>query len=160
MSPRAWFLAVAMLGLGVVGWASGRALFAVAGDVVIYHDAGCGCCEAWTQHMRDNGFRVTVRFANPLQVQDLRARLRVPRDIDSCHIAVLRDRYVVGHVPSALVKEALVDPTSSFAGLAVVGMPVGSPGMEIQGTASEAFNVLAVDGGGTVSIYRSIPAGR
>jgi hypothetical protein len=87
----------------------------------------CGCCNDWVAHLRQSGFRVTV--ANVADVTPTARRLGVPGDLRSCHTAIAGGYAIEGHVPAADIRRLLRErPTA--AGLAVPGMPMGSPGME------------------------------
>ncbi|NNM73886.1 DUF411 domain-containing protein [Enterovirga aerilata] len=116
-------------------WSAGAQTYP---ELTVTKDPSCGCCAAWIEHMRAAGFSVTVRDApvNPLKV-----KLGVPRDLASCHTAQI-DRYVVeGHVPASAVKRLLAQRPDAI-GIAVPGMPVGSPGMEVEGTEPDTYDVV------------------
>ena len=107
-------------------------------EVTVTKDPSCGCCGAWVDHMRAAGFPVTVKEApvNPLKV-----KLGVPRDLASCHTSQV-GRYVVeGHVPASAIKRLLASKPDIL-GLAVPGMPIGSPGMEVEGTEPDTYDVV------------------
>jgi hypothetical protein len=129
---------------------SRRAVFAERAPSVItvYKDAGCDCCVKWIKHLSANGFVVS---ANDVQNRDeIRRTMNVPQALGSCHTAVV-DRYVIeGHVPADVIKKFLAAKPSSL-GLAVPGMPIGSPGME--GGRAERYNVLAFERNGTTRVY-------
>jgi hypothetical protein len=111
--------------------------------VLVHKDPNCDCCAGWAQHLKDNGFAVTVDESADLQV--VRKRLGVPADLAACHTAEI-DAYVIeGHVPALAVRRLLQERPKAI-GLAVPGMPAGSPGME-GGLAQEYDVVLfGVDG--------------
>lgn len=106
--------------------------------VMVYKTPRCGCCVEWVDHLRASGFAVTVE-----EVQDLapiKARLGVPGDLESCHTATVGGYVVEGHVPASDVRRLLsVKPAAK--GIAVPGMPIGSPGME-QGNKREPYQVI------------------
>ena len=113
--------------------------------VTVYKSPSCGCCAAWADHLRENGFPVeTVETAD---VQAVKAEYGVPPALQSCHTAVVDGYVVEGHVPAADVKRLLAERPEA-GGLAVPGMPVGSPGME-QGDTVEPYDVLLIDDGQT-----------
>ncbi|MDY6956752.1 MAG: DUF411 domain-containing protein [Pseudomonadota bacterium] len=112
--------------------------------LTVYKDPRCGCCEAWARHMSEAGFAVTTR-----DVADLAERKRalgVPAHLGSCHTAQVGGYVIEGHVPAASVKRLLREKQAA-AGLAVSGMPIGSPGME--GPNPEAYEVQIYDAHGS-----------
>lgn len=95
--------------------------------VTSYRSASCGCCKGWVQHMRANGF--AVRDVVVADVAVIKRRLGVPTRLASCHTAEVAGFALEGHVPAADVKR-LLQKRPQVAGLALPGMPLGSPGME------------------------------
>src|ERR1700686_1632284 len=108
----------------------------------------CGCCGTWVEHLRANGFAVKVQDVN--DTAGYERQYRVPRTMESCHTAVVNGYTIEGHVPAADIKRLLNEKPKAV-GLAVPGMPVGSPGMEA--AHSEAFSVLIFDESGHGSVY-------
>jgi hypothetical protein len=106
--------------------------------VAVTKDPNCGCCEKWVAHLREAGFRVTVTEGpvNPIKV-----RLGVPRELASCHTAQVGGYVVEGHVPAGAIKRLLVEKPQGT-GLAVPGMPMGSPGMEAEGMPPDTYEVI------------------
>lgn len=100
---------------------------AAAETVTVYRSRTCGCCGKWVQHMRDNGFDVVEHIVE--QIENAPNRDRVPQKLQSCHIATVRGYIVEGHVPADVVKDML-KKRPEIEGIAVPGMPAGSPGME------------------------------
>ena len=100
-----------------------------AEKVTVYRSRTCGCCGKWVQHMRDNGFEVVEHIVE--QIENAPNRNRVPQKLQSCHIATVRNYVVEGHVPADVVKDML-KKRPEIEGIAVPGMPAGSPGMESQ----------------------------
>ena len=94
--------------------------------VEVWKDPQCGCCADWIAHMQAEGFRVTVHESGNTAV---RARLGLPARLGSCHTALAGGYLIEGHVPAADVKKLLAEKPKAL-GLAVPGMPVGSPGMD------------------------------
>lgn len=119
-------------------------------EVTVYKNASCGCCTAWVDHLRAAGFRVTVHNLDDLS--ETNAMLGVPPRLVACHTAVLKGYVIEGHVPAADIKRLLAQHPR-VAGLAVPGMPAGSPGME--GPRKEAYQVLAFDRHGKTTVYAS-----
>lgn len=106
-------------------------------EVVVHRDPSCGCCGAWAEHLRRAGFSVTmVETGNR---NTIKQRLGVPADLISCHTAEIAGYVVEGHVPASAIRRLLAERPPA-AGLAVPGMPVGSPGME--GGAPDTYEVV------------------
>lgn len=117
--------------------------------VTVYKTPGCGCCGDWVAHLRDAGLEVHVVDVASTQAQ--RAEAGVPNRLGSCHTAVVGDYFVEGHVPADLIAGLIEKQPATIRGIAVPGMPVGSPGME--GPNPVAYEVLAVDDDGTVFVF-------
>ena len=120
----------------------------VAADIVVYKSPTCGCCGKWVKHMEDAGFSVDVE--NRGDLTPTKAELGVPGRMQSCHTAKVGDYIVEGHVPADLVKRML-DEQPDIKGLAVPGMPMGSPGME--GPRKDPYNVIAIGNDGSARVY-------
>lgn len=119
-------------------------------SMIVYKNPSCGCCHKWVEHMEKNGFEVkTVDTGNPDAVKD---RLGVPDNMRSCHVGVVGDYLIEGHVPADLVKKLLKE-RPDVAGLTVPGMVVGSPGME--GYNPQHYDVLAFTKDGKYTVYAS-----
>jgi len=119
----------------------------------VYKDPTCGCCTKWVDLLRANGFAVTIRNLADLD----RSRYVVPAALRSCHTAIIDGHIVEGHVPVADVQRMLKE--GAVAGLAVPGMPIGSPGMEVPGTARQPFDVIAFDKSGRSRVFASYARG-
>ena len=120
------------------GFVTGRqALAAGLPEVAVTKDPSCGCCEKWVTHLREAGFTVTVTEG---PVNPVKARLGVPRDLASCHTAQVDGYVVEGHVPAGAIKRLLAERPQGT-GLAVPGMPVGSPGMEVDGMEPDTYEI-------------------
>ena len=104
--------------------------------------------------MSDNGFTVQVEDAQNRAA--LREQYGVPLQIQSCHTAIVDGYVVEGHVPAAEI-ERLLSERPEVVGLAVLGMPVGSPGMEDESQPDQPFDVLAFDSQGNTQVYASYP---
>jgi hypothetical protein len=105
--------------------------------ILVHIDPSCGCCTGWVRHLKTAGFTVTVEKTTDLQ--PARKRLGVPADLAACHTAEVDGYVLEGHVPAAAVKR-LLEKRPSAIGLAVPGMPAGSPGME--GGAPQKYEVV------------------
>lgn len=131
------------------------ALSAVPGGpkLLVWKDPQCGCCQAWIEHLQAHGFSVEVRDVGNTAA---RKRLGLPERLASCHTAWVDGYVIEGHVPAADI-ERFLRQMSAALGLAVPGMPIGSPGMD--GPAykgrKDAFQVLLVQQGGGTSVFAS-----
>ncbi|QEA11918.1 DUF411 domain-containing protein [Comamonas sp. NLF-7-7] len=110
--------------------------------VQVWKDPSCGCCKDWIAHMQANGFATTVHESGNAGA---RARLGLPRELGSCHTALVEGYVLEGHVPARDVQRLLSQRPKAL-GLAVPGMPVGSPGMDgpAYGGRKDAYEVLLV----------------
>jgi hypothetical protein len=121
---------------------------AAAPAMVVYKDPNCGCCKLWVDHVKAAGFAVSVRESS--DVVSVKKRQGVPARLYSCHTAIVGGYVLEGHVPADLVQKLLKE-RPKVVGLAVPGMPAGSPGME-QGS-KEAYDVLTFDAVGKTTVY-------
>jgi hypothetical protein len=129
-------------------------LTAAAPEVSVFKTRTCGCCGKWVDHMKANGFNVKVTEVP--STAEYRAKYGVPQRLQSCHTAVIDGYSIEGHVPAADVHR-LLKSRSKVKGLAVPGMPVGSPGME-QGTTRQAYSVISFDEKGGMSEFQKYEA--
>jgi len=116
--------------LGVIGLAwvvPSVSAFAQTPAIRVHKDPDCGCCAGWVRHLEAAGFTVTVEETADLE--PLKKRLGVPDDLTACHTAEVDGYVLEGHVPAAAVRR-LLERRPTATGLAVPGMPAGSPGME------------------------------
>lgn len=144
-------LCATALGAGLGGHVMAAA--GAAGPVIdVYKSATCGCCEMWVQHLRDNGF--TVRAHDVAEPAEYRAKFGIPDALGSCHTGFVNGYALEGHVPAQDVKRLLADKPKAR-GLAVPGMPVGSPGMEV-GERRDPYDVVLVAADGSHSVYRHV----
>ena len=107
--------------------------------VTVTKDPSCGCCEGWADHIRAAGF--PVKIVESADVDSLKRRLRVPAQLASCHTAEVEGYVIEGHVPAAALLRLLAERPAAT-GLAVPGMPAGSPGMEVPGLSPERYDVV------------------
>ncbi|MCP3662348.1 MAG: DUF411 domain-containing protein [Gammaproteobacteria bacterium] len=124
--------------------------FAGAADVVVYKSPTCGCCKGWISHLKENGFSVEVHDRSNLN--SIKAELGVPRHLQSCHTAKVEGYVVEGHVPADVIVRLLKEKPR-IKGLAVPGMPMGSPGME--GPRNDAYDVLTFQSNGKTTVFAS-----
>lgn len=114
-------------------------------SIKIYKDANCGCCTVWVDHLKVEGFKTEVDEAQDMAA--IKAKYGVPDDLTSCHTGVVADYAIEGHVPAADIRRLLKEKPKAL-GIAVPGMPVNSPGMEVPGQPDESYTVwlFAKDG--------------
>ena len=127
-------------------------LNAAGAQVQVYKTPTCGCCGKWVQHLRDNGFQVSVQ--DVADTTEYRRKYGVPDALLSCHTAVVDGYAIEGHVPASDIQRLLRERPKGK-GLAVPGMPVGSPGME--SARSEPYSVMIFDSEGRSSVYQRYP---
>ncbi len=127
-----------LIGAAIAGAAFARPVFAAVPELTVYKSPSCGCCGDWVAHVRDAGFSVRVEHVDDLI--PIKERFGVPPELDACHTAMIDGFVVEGHVPAREIVR-LLDERPDAIGLAVPGMPLGSPGME-QGDAAEPFDVI------------------
>jgi hypothetical protein len=120
--------------------------------VQVYKSPTCGCCANWVKHLQDNGF--ATRVVEMADLGDVKSRNNVPRPAQSCHTATVDGYVIEGHVPAADVMRLLKDRPPVL-GLAVPGMPIGSPGMEVPGVKPVAYDVMSFDRQGQLKVYAS-----
>jgi hypothetical protein len=113
-----------------------------AGPILVQRDPGCGCCEKWAAQVRAQ-FGRKVQLVDSPNRDALHRRIGLPADLVSCHSAIVDGLVFEGHVPIADMKRLLAQRPKGIAGLAVGGMPMGSPGMEMPGMKGEPYQVIA-----------------
>lgn len=153
LSRRRLLLASAALvgGLGLPAFAaSGAAL------VHVRKDPDCGCCTAWIDILKAAGFEVTVELVPPADLAQFKLARGIPETMVSCHTAEADGYLVEGHVPPADLRRLLEERPDAL-GLAVPGMPWGSPGMGPEAE-REAYNVFLIARDGITSVFASYPA--
>ena len=148
LSRRSWLVATAAL-------TAGRCVLARPTSeqplLEIWKDPQCGCCHLWVEHLQANGFAVQIHDVGNTAA---RKRLGMPEKLGSCHTARVAGYVIEGHVPATDIQRLLKDKPQAL-GLAVPGMPVGSPGMdgpEYKGR-KDAYAVLLVKRDGSISVF-------
>ena len=113
--------------------------------IKVFKDPSCGCCTTWVDRLKAAGFKTAVDDSQDMAA--IKTKYGVPDDLTSCHTGVVAGYAIEGHVPPADIKRLLRDKPKAL-GLAVPGMPVNSPGMEVSGQPDEAYTVwlFAKDG--------------
>ena len=159
--PRRQWLATALplLGAGLAAalprWS--QAATPQGTPVELWKDPSCGCCHDWVTHMEAAGFRFKVHDVGNTNA---RARLGLPQKLGSCHTALVGGYVIEGHVPAADVRRLLQQKPNAL-GLAVPGMPVGSPGMDspVYGNRRDPYDVLLVARDGSTRVFSSYHQG-
>lgn len=118
--------------------------------MVVHKSESCGCCGLWADHMREAGFQVEVR--NTEDMNPIKKELGIPAGKGSCHTAEVGGYFIEGHVPAEDVKRLLMEKPDAR-GLAVPGMPAGSPGMEMPDGRVQPYTVELVGQDGSTSVF-------
>jgi hypothetical protein len=130
---------------------------AAAADVrteklVVYKSPTCGCCGAWVEHVQEAGFEVEMH--DVMTVQPVKDQHGLPAHLGSCHTTLVGGYVVEGHVPAEVIRRLLAE-RPEIAGIAVPGMPMGSPGMEVPSGRKDPYDVIAFTRDGRVSVFES-----
>jgi hypothetical protein len=123
-------------------------------DMVVYTTPSCACCHAWIDTMRAEGFALAVLERSAAEVVALKNERGLPTATFGCHTGLMGDYVIEGHVPAEDIRRLLRERPAAV-GLAVPGMPAGSPGMT--GRNREGYEVLLVDSAGDTSLFRRVP---
>ena len=150
-SRRAVVASAAALGLLPAVSAFARGL-----EVHVAKDPNCPCCKDWVGVLQEAGFAVTVEEMEPDALERHKTAMGVPVDMRSCHTGVTDGYALEGHVPVADIRR-LLDERPEAVGLAVPGMPYGSPGMGPE-EAREAYDVFLIRKDGTTEVFASYEA--
>lgn len=120
-------------------------------EMTVHRDPGCGCCKAWAAIAQKAGYRVEL-IDHP-DMPSIKRQYGVPDELRSCHTTIVGGYAVEGHVPLDDVKRLLAEKPPGVRGIAVAGMPLGSPGMEVPDGTTQPFRVMAFDAAGKVSLF-------
>jgi len=123
---------------------------AASQPITVYKSPSCGCCSKWVKHLQDSGFEVNAINRNDMN--SVKAEAGIPRQLASCHTAVVGGYVIEGHVPAADIKRLLKE-RPAVAGLTAPGMPMGSPGME--GPRQDSYDVLTFTKEGDSTVFSS-----
>ena len=115
-----------------------------------FKNPGCACCDGWADHMRKAGY--SVRVTETPNLDGIRASAGVPSDLAGCHTTLFGTLAAEGHVPAAAIGRLLAAP-ANWRGLAVAGMPIGSPGMEVPNEPAETYDIWAFATDGTRRLF-------
>ena len=123
-------------------------------ELLVHKTPTCGCCKMWVKHMENNGFAINTQDHQSLMT--IKEKLKIEPQFRSCHTAVSSDGYFFeGHIPSRFVRQFLKENNLNAIGLSVPGMPLGSPGMEVEGRFTP-YDVLIHFRDGTSKVYAEI----
>jgi hypothetical protein len=150
MDRRRWLVSAAGAAAAVL---SGRGLSATSlrePQILVYKSPTCGCCSKWVEHMAGAGFETTVRDVEA--IAGIKRDLGVPAALQSCHTALVDGYVLEGHVPADVALKLLREKPAAV-GLAVPGMPMGSPGME--GPTRDRYDVILFGRDGSTRVYAS-----
>ena len=126
-------------------------------SLLVHKTPSCGCCKKWVKHLEDNSFSMMIKDHQNLQ--KIKTQYSIKPKYQSCHTAVSKEGYIFeGHIPSKFIKNFLADPEPNAVGLSVPGMPLGSPGMEVEGRFMP-YDVLVLYKDGSSKVYAEIKEG-
>ena len=126
-------------------------------SLLVHKTPTCGCCKKWVKHLEANNFSTTIKDHQNLQ--KVKEQHSIKPKYQSCHTAVSQDGYVFeGHIPSKFIKQFSANPEADAIGLAVPGMPLGSPGMEVEGRFMP-YDVLVLYKDGSSKVYAEVREG-
>ena len=119
-------------------------------EITVYRTPTCGCCGGWIEHMKQEGFQVTD--IKTTEIEKIKQQYNLPAGLESCHTSIADGYVIEGHIPALEVKRLLTEKPD-VAGIAVPGMPLGTPGMEA-GDIKEPFQVLAFNQKGEIQVFQ------
>ena len=126
-------------------------------SLLVHKTPTCGCCKKWVNHLEANNFSMMIKDHQNLQ--KVKEQHSIKPKYQSCHTAVSQDGYVFeGHIPSKFIKQFLANPEANAIGLSVPGMPLGSPGMEVEGRFMP-YDVLVLYKDGSSKVYAEVREG-
>lgn len=118
--------------------------------VTVYQNPACGCCTKWIDYLKGEGFDVETVLVET--TYEIRVELGMPHEAASCHTATIGDYVIEGHVPAEAIRR-LLEEAPEAVGLAVPGMPAGSPGMHVEGQEAPPYDVWLIHGDGYASVF-------
>ena len=142
---KKWLKSLLLTAVLATGVGAAYTLLPVAGqqahaeEVEVYKSPTCGCCGDWVKHMEENGFKVKVHDLNNLN--PIKDKAGLTPALASCHTAFVGGYAIEGHVPASDIRRLLKEKPDAL-GLAVPGMPIGSPGMEVAGRPNDPYDVV------------------
>jgi len=123
-------------------------------QLLIHKTPTCGCCKKWIKHLEEDGFLTLSEDHQSLQ--EIKEKYNIKPKFRSCHTGVSKEGYIFeGHIPSKYISQFLSEKNPNAIGLSVPGMPLGSPGMEIEGMFTP-YNVLILFKDGSSKVYAEV----
>jgi hypothetical protein len=116
----------------------------------VYSSPTCGCCSLWVDHLEEHGFEVETQYRDDMG--QVKAAFGITQPLASCHTGIVNGYLIEGHVPAADIRRLLAEAPSDVRGLAVPGMPIGSPGMEM-GDRVDPYDVLLLGTSGGITVF-------
>ena len=120
-------------------------------EMTVYRSPSCGCCGAWVDHAQKHGFK--IEDIKTEEMKAIKQQHNVPAELASCHTTIIDGYVMEGHIPADDIKRFLVQKPDDLVGLAVPGMPIGTPGMEARDI-KQPFQVLAFNDKGDVKVFK------
>lgn len=120
-------------------------------DMTVYRSPSCGCCGVWVDHAKKHGFK--IEDIKTEEMEALKQKHNVPAELASCHTTIIDGYVMEGHIPADDIKRFLAEKPDDLIGLAVPGMPIGTPGMEARDI-KQPFQVLAFNDKGKVEVFK------
>jgi hypothetical protein len=120
-------------------------------EMTVYRSPSCGCCGVWIEHAQKHGFK--IEDIKTEEMEALKQQHNVPAELASCHTTIIDGYVMEGHIPADDIKSFLAQKPNDLVGLAVPGMPIGTPGMEAKDI-KQPFQVLAFNNKGEVEVFR------
>jgi hypothetical protein len=145
------FRSLLVLSLIMLGVTQVSAADTASPSIEVWKSATCECCGAWVKHLEANGFTVKVNATDPSTLASLKRQAGIGDKLASCHTAKIDGYVIEGHVPGPDIKRLVAEHPDAI-GLTVLGMPVGSPGME-QGMEFEPYDVLLIKKDGATEVF-------
>ncbi len=118
-------------------------------DIVVYKNPECGCCSKWVEYLQSHDYNVTVEDTR--DVYAIKKRLGVPERLAACHTAVIDGYVIEGHITHRDIRRLLLF-RPEVTGIAVPGMPIGTPGME-RGDSKQPYDVMTFDAQGNTEVF-------
>jgi len=124
---------------------------ATAPEAMVYKSPGCLCCDEWAKHLENSGFKVKTEMRDDMD--QIKAENGITAELASCHTALIEGYVIEGHVPASDVLRLLKEKPTDVVGLTAPGMPMQSPGMQPEGLAPKAYDVIALKKDGSTELF-------
>lgn len=148
LNRKSWWIGSLLAPMAIAAGFAGTSPPAYAAEFTVYKSPWCGCCSTWADHLKANGHSVTTENLESLDI--IKKMAGVPEPLEACHTALVGGYVVEGHVPAKDIERLLAERPKAK-GLAVPGMPGGSPGME--GATPDRYDVLLFQADGSATVY-------